>query len=121
MPDIFIDVHDNHTYVSRRRENTNEPCANWRQLENLAAQVVSKLSNPSAACPDWLAVLALWREDIFQMVMTPAQIGREMGLGKTTALKAVQQGRIPAHHADERTWLVLREDAEQKWGKHEQI
>lgn len=55
--------------------------------------------------------------DIMFQVMTPAEIERVFGLQPGTVRMAIRMKRIPARKSDDRTWLVLRADAERQWGQ----
>lgn len=49
-------------------------------------------------------------------VMTAAEVQKEFGLAEATVRQAIYRGTLPARKSGE-TWLVLRKDAEARWGK----
>jgi len=125
LPFIFIDVRNARAYVSRKRGSdsswTHEPCVNWQALEALAGRAVEDAGGSITLsgiypCPDELSALALWREDVFALVLTPVQAGREFGVTRAAIHNAVSRETVPYFRPDERTVLLLRQDVEERWG-----
>lgn len=48
-------------------------------------------------------------------VMTAAEVQKEFGLAEATVRQAINRGTLTARKSGE-TWLVLRKDAEARWG-----
>lgn len=123
--EIIIDVRSAAAFVARKRGRrggfTYEPCANWRQLAPLAVEAVQKAGGGVTLsgiypCPDALANLALWAEDILFLVTTPAEAEAEYGLGHGTPLAAVERGDVRGRQAG-KTWLLYRPDVAEQWGE----
>lgn len=51
-----------------------------------------------------------------EQVMTPAEIEEEYSLADGTVRQAINRESLSARKADDRTWLVHRNDAEKRWG-----
>lgn len=130
---IFIDVRNARAYVSRKRGVvvqgnregnrvwTHESCANWQSLEALAAQEIERQGGAITfsglyPCPDWIAALALWPEDVLTLVTTPQEAEADLDLGSGTVRKAAEDDRVPSRRSGA-TWLIYRPAAQDRWGR----
>lgn len=117
----IIDVRNSRCYVARKRDTgsgtfTYDPAANWQQLEDLAADAVSAAGGGITLsdiypCPESLAALALWAEDVLALVTTPQEAEAAHALGVDTVRKAAQRGVVRARRSGA-TWLIYAPDVE---------
>ena len=124
FPQIIIDVRNMRCIVSRRLDSddgtfTYDPCANWQQLEALAADAVRAAGgapNLSALyhCPPELAALALWAEDILALVTTSAEAEAAHALGVDTVGKAARGGKVRSRQSGSAR-LLYKPDVEARW------
>lgn len=123
----IIDVRNTRCYVARKRDTgsgtfTYDPAANWQQLEALAAADAVSAAGGGVAmsgiypCPESLASLALWAEDVLALVTTPQEAEAAHGLGVDTVRKAAQRGTVRARRSGA-TWLIYAPDAAGRWRK----
>jgi hypothetical protein len=123
MADIFIDVRNTRAYVSRKRGTdsnwTHEPCANWESLEDMAAKAVSEAGGHTTMsgiypCPEQMAKLALWPEDVLELVGTVTEVERAYGVSKSTITRALVAGKVRGKQI-EKNWVIYLPDAEKEW------
>jgi len=126
VSDTFIDVRNTRAYVSRRRGTdsswTHEPCANWEALEDLAGEAVSDAGGDITMsgiypCPTSLAKLALWPEDVLELVGTVTEVERAYGVSKSAITRALAAGKVRAKQV-EKNWIIYLPDAAREWTTH---
>lgn len=121
FPQVIIDVRNTRCIVSRRLDSdggtfTYDPCANWQQLEALAADAVRAAPSLSALyhCPPELAALALWAEDILALVTTSAEAEAAHDLGVDTVGKAARGGKVRSRQSGSAR-LLYKPDVDARW------